>query len=319
MDSTGSLLAGPRAQRAFILRVCMSPPWSVRIEDEAPLTVVMPVRGDMALRFDDGEEATIRQGQVATIKGPDHYVVADQPDSPVVAIIDANEECHSTTGEPLMEAMGLGIATWGNDIAGPHEFITGIYSGSNEIGAPLLAALPRLLVLDSSALEWPLMDLLQRELGHEGPGQDVVLDRMLDLLLMAVLRSWVADQESSAPDWARTCEDPVVRKALGGIHHNPEQPWTVASLAAFTGVSRAVLARRFTEALGDPPMTYLTRWRIQLAADLLLEDSLTLDSIARRVGYATPFGLSSAFKRVKGLSPLEFRRLGPAPHRAATP
>ena len=91
------------------------------------------------------------------------------------------------------------------------------------------------------------------------------------------------------------------------LHHNPAHPWTVAALAAEVGVSRAALARRFTELVGEPPMAFLTGWRLALAADLLREPDATVGAVARQVGYGSPFALSTAFKRVRGVSPREHR------------
>jgi AraC-like DNA-binding protein len=91
------------------------------------------------------------------------------------------------------------------------------------------------------------------------------------------------------------------------LHHNPEQPWTVASLAAQLDVSRAHLARRFSELVGEPPITFLTGWRLALAADLLREPNSTIAAVARRVGYGTPYALSTAFKRAYGVSPKQHR------------
>ena len=105
------------------------------------------------------------------------------------------------------------------------------------------------------------------------------------------------------PAWYRANSDPVVGKALRMLHNNPAQPWTVAELAARAGVSRAALARRFTDVVGEPPMAYLTGWRLALAADLLRDPAATIGSVARQVGYGSPFALSAAFKRVRGVSP----------------
>ena len=92
------------------------------------------------------------------------------------------------------------------------------------------------------------------------------------------------------------------------MQHHPEHPWTVAELAAAGGVSRAAFARRFTDVVGEPPMTFLTGWRLALAADLLREPGATLATVARQVGYSTPFALSTAFKRAYGVSPRDHRR-----------
>ena len=93
------------------------------------------------------------------------------------------------------------------------------------------------------------------------------------------------------------------------LHHNPAQNWTVAELARATGVSRAAFARRFNELVGEPPMSFLTGWRIALAADLLREPGATVGSVAHQVGYGSPFALSTAFKRLRGMSPQRYRAL----------
>ena len=151
------------------------------------------------------------------------------------------------------------------------------------------------------------MGLLAEEIVKDDPGQEAVLDRLLDLLLIAVLRAWFAREDADAPGWYRAYSDPVVGRALRLIHDDPARPWTVAELAAEAGVSRAALARRFTELVGEPPMTFLTDWRLSLAADLLLEPDATIGSVAHQVGYSTPFALSTAFKRVRGISPRQYR------------
>ena len=99
----------------------------------------------------------------------------------------------------------------------------------------------------------------------------------------------------------------MVGHALGVLHNHPAEPWTVASLAAEVGVSRAALGRRFTELVGEPPMKFLTGWRLALAADLLREPGNTIGAVAAQVGYSSPFALSAAFKRERGVSPREHR------------
>ncbi|UMG92086.1 helix-turn-helix transcriptional regulator [Nocardioides sp. TF02-7] len=96
-------------------------------------------------------------------------------------------------------------------------------------------------------------------------------------------------------------------QVLGLMHGRPAHPWTVGSLADAAGISRAALARRFTDVMGEPPMAYLTGWRLALAADLLSDPEATIASVARQVGYSTPFALSAAFKRERGMSPQQYR------------
>ncbi|MBT2414640.1 helix-turn-helix domain-containing protein [Streptomyces sp. ISL-12] len=142
------------------------------------------------------------------------------------------------------------------------------------------------------------------------PGRPVVLDRLLDLLVIAGLRAWFACPEAGPPAWYRAPADPVVGRAPRRVHHVPAHPWTVASLAAGTGVSRAALARRFTEPVGEPVTTYVTGRRLALAADRLRDTDDTDDTVgavARQVGYGGAFALSTAFERAYGVSPREHR------------
>ena len=200
-----------------------------------------------------------------------------------------------------------GVRTWGNSADGATVMLTGTYSLDGEVSGRLLRALPTLIVLRAQEWDCPVIPLLAAEIVKDEPGQEAVLDRLLDLLLIAVLRAWFARPDAGAPGWYRAYGDPIVGPALRMLHHNPAQPWTVAELARATGVSRAAFARRFNELVGEPPMSFLTGWRIALAADLLREPGATVGSVAHQVGYGSPFALSTAFKRLRGMSPQAFR------------
>lgn len=309
MDALAALLTGPRARGAFVLRSVMSPPWSVRVCDRAPLSLVAMVRGGAWLLPDDAPPTPVRPGDVAVMRGPEPYSFADDPATPPQVTIHPGGRCRTPDGRDLAQAMDLGVRTWGNDPNGPVVMLIGTYQLRGEVSQRLLRALPGHLVLDARAAPdrvRALVSLLGEEVGATEPGQEVVLDRLLDLLLVAVLRAWFAQPEH-APAWYRAHADPVVGRALRMLHHHPAHPWTVASLAAQVGVSRATLARRFTALVGAPPMAYLTRWRLDLAADLLHDPDATLDAVARQVGYGSGFALSVAFKRVRGMSPQEYR------------
>jgi AraC-like DNA-binding protein len=307
MDAVAGLLDGPRAREAFLLRSSMDPPWSLRILDEAPLTVLSMVRGEAWVIPDDGEVVSLEPGDVAVIRGPDPYTVADDPATLPQALILPGQRCTTLDGEELVEQWSLGVRTWGNSPDGATVMLTGTYQTAGAVSQRLLRALPQLLVLRDHEWDSPVVSLLAEEIVKDEPGQEAVLDRLLDLLLIAVLRAWFARPESAAPDWYRAYSDPVVGHALRLLHHNPAHPWTVAELAHETGASRAALARRFHELVGEPPMAFLTGWRIALAADLLLEPGATIGSVAEQVGYGSPFALSTAFKRVRGVSPQQHR------------
>lgn len=309
MDMLEGLLDGPRARGAFLLRAVLDPPWSLRIEDESPLAVLAVVRGEAWLRPDGDAAHRLGPGDVAITRGPDHYTLADDPQTPPTVVILPGQRCtYAADGRPLDEEWSLGVRTWG-ERGGGTVVLVGCYERAGELSRPLLAALPPLLTLPREQWDQPLVRLLADEISRDGPGQRAVLDRLLDLLLVAGLRTWFVRQRDEAPAWFRAQSDPVVGRALRLLHHNPAHPWTVARLAAAAGVSRAALARRFTALVGEPPMSYLTGWRLALAADLLCREDATLGAVARQVGYATPFALSAAFKRERGISPAEHRAL----------
>src|SRR5215218_2571532 len=297
MDAIAGLLDGPRARNAFLLRSSMDPPWSLRIQDEA------------WVMHDDAEPVSLQSGDVAIVRGPDPYTVADDPETPIQAIIHPGQHCTTVDGEDLAEQWNLGVRTWGNTQDGATVMLTGTYHMGGEVSQRLLRALPTLLVLRDGEWDCAVVPLLADEIVKDEPGQEAVLDRLLDLLLIAVLRAWFARPESGGPSWYRAYGDPVVGRALRLLHHNPAHPWTVAELARETGMSRAALARRFHELVGEPPMTFLTGWRIALAADLLREPGATIGSVAEQVGYGSPFALSTAFKRVRGISPAQHRAM----------
>ena len=308
MDALSGLLDGPRARDAFLMRAVMSPPWCIRVQDEAPLSLVAITSGPAWVVLDDGSEPTLLDtGDLAVLRGPDHYTMADDLATPVQVVVHPGQHCATPEGVPTTEAMTLGVRTWGNDPDGPVTMLVGTYQVSGAVSRRLVDALPPLAVVRGEDCSSPLPALLADEIVKDEPGQDLVLDRMLDLMLVAVLRLWFSRPEAGAPAWYRAHGDPVVGPALSLLHNDPARAWTVASLATATGVSRAALARRFTELVGEPPMTFLTGWRLALAADLLREPGATVGGVARQVGYATPFALSTAFKRVNGVSPRDYR------------
>jgi AraC-like DNA-binding protein len=309
MDDLAALLDGPRARGAFLLRCPMVRPWGIRLQDESPLTVTAVVRGHAWALQEAADPVRLAAGDVVVTAGPRHWAVADDPSTMPSVVVHPGQHCTTTDGHPLHLDMDRGVRTWGNAALDEAEdvLVTGAYWVEGEVGRRLLQALPTSIVLREGELDSPLVDVLTEEVGRDRPGQEAVLDRLLDLLLIAVLRAWFARAESLPPRWWAGQTDPVLAPVLRMLQHNPAHPWTVADLAGVAGQSRAAFARRFTTVLGEPPMAYLTRWRILLAADLLRDPSATVGSVAARVGYGTAFALSAAFKRELGESPRDYR------------
>lgn len=308
VDVMEALLDGPRARGAFLLRALLDPPWSLRIEDEAPLTVLAVLRGEAWLCPDGQPPVRLGADQVAVVRGPGHYTVADRPTTPPSVVVYPGGRCTSADdGRALWDEWSLGIRTWGHDADGDCVLLVGTYEGAGEAGRPLLSALPDVVLLGREEAATPLLHVLAEEMQVEAPGQRALLDRLLDVLLISTLRTWFAGRQDQAPGWFRAQHDPAVGKALSLLHQDVAHPWTVDELATRVGVSRAALGRRFTALLGEPPMSYLAGWRLALAADLLVSSDATVAAIAHQVGYGTPFSLSAAFKRVYGSSPQHYR------------
>lgn len=308
MDTLGGLLDAPRARGAFALRAVMQSPWSLRVLAESPLTLVAGVVGDFWIVPDEGEPVRMGPGDIAVTRGPDHYTVCDSPATSPTVVIHPGQRCCDLDGKPLSEQMTLGVRSWGNDAAGDTRFLVGAYEHLSDISDRLLRALPPVLTVPHDEWDSPLVTLLAAEMVKDEPGQAAVLDRLLDLLLTAVLKAWFGKRDTSSPEWWQHQGDRVVERALRLMHDRPDQPWTLDTLASAAGASRASLSRRFQDLVGEPPMSFLKNWRMALAADLLCRPNETVSTVAGKVGYATPFAFSAAFKRVRGLSPQEHRK-----------
>lgn len=307
IDEFSGLLEGPRARGAFALRGLLESPWCLRIEADSPLTVIAMVTGQCHVRHDNGKEVTLGVGDVAITRSPGHYTVSDFPDTEPTIWIHPGQDCRTADGRSLHEEMHLGVRTWGNHPRASNLMLVGSYESLADVSERLRSALPPLLWVKSEEWNSPLVSMLSDEMKRDAPGQAAVLDRLLDMILIAILRAWFERGDAGEMPWYQAKGDPVVGQTLKLIHKNPAEPWTLERLSAKVGVSRSALAKRFNEVVGESPMAFLTQWRLALAADLLCEPGETVGTVADRVGYGSPFALSSAFKRVRGLSPQEHR------------
>ena len=266
------------------------------------------LRGGACFAFDDIPAQSLGAGDVALLRGPDHYLFADDPSTPPQAVIHPGQVCTTPDGQEIPQLRSLGIRRWGNAADGGTEILTGTYNLEGEVSRRLLDALPRQVVLRADEWHTPVRGLLADEVPRGDVGQDAVLDRLLDLLLIHAVRAYFARGAADAPGWFRGQSDPVVGHALRLLHDHPAEPWTLPALTRETSVARATLARRFARFVGQPPMEYLTEWRLMLAADLILDPAETLESVAGKVGYGSAYALSAAFKRVRGVRPGQYRQ-----------
>jgi AraC-like DNA-binding protein len=308
MDVLDDLLAGTRARDGVFNLTIMDPPWAIEIRDEAPLALATLVRGSGWVTRDGIEPQRMDQGDVAIFTGPAPYVVGDSVETAPQLRIHPGGVCEPLPGAPVDYSARLGVRTYGSRAPGEVMVASGTYQVAGDVSRRLVTALPPVLVVPAAEVAGPVTDMIIGEIQRDAAGQQSVLDRWLDLALITTLRAWFARPESQAPGWYQAQTDPVAGTALRLLHEDPAYPWNVTELADRVGVSRASLARRFTALVGEAPMSYLTGWRITLAADQLRATKDTVETIARRVGYANAFALSVAFKRVRGTTPTAHRR-----------
>ena len=149
--------------------------------------------------------------------------------------------------------------------------------------------------------------VLRHELAARTSGSATVIDRLLDVLFVQVIRAWLGTEDCSGASWLQALRDPTIGRALSILHADPAAPWTIETLAREVSLSRATLTRRFSTLVGEPPLSYLTRWRMDLAAGQLRETDDAVRAIAHRVGYTSEFAFSRAFARVRGQPPGRYR------------
>jgi AraC-like DNA-binding protein len=177
---------------------------------------------------------------------------------------------------------------------------------------PVLAALPRLvhvrrLKQDKDRLG-PLIEFALAEARESRSGGQCVLVRLSELMFIEAVRRYLTGLPAEETGWLAGLRDPVVGTALSLLHARPAHPWTLETLAKQAALSRTVLADRFTHLVGQPPMRYLTHWRMQLAAKRLADGTAKVSRVALEVGYDSEAAFSRAFKRIVGASPAAWRR-----------
>lgn len=331
MDTLTDVLTHIRSSGALLGRTLASPPWCATFAEQASLSLVTMLRGEAWIV--DGEhdsdsasasqrDASDVDGQcegashqlfphdIAIVVGPAPFDVSSDPRAnPTPLYVQTQSGVCFADDVDASEHIALGARTCGVELVADDAMLTGSFTLTGRIADRLLTALPRVLVVPRAVQRTAALQLLEAEILREEPGQQAILDRLLDLVLAGALRDWFALPEAKAPGWYRASSDPIVGAALAAIHDAPHRAWTVEALARQALVSRATLARRFTDLLGEPPMSYLSGWRLCLAADLLERTDATVESVAHEVGYSSGYSLSTAFHREYGVRPSRHRQM----------
>jgi AraC-like DNA-binding protein len=301
-DVLADVLAVTRLGNALLNQSELVPPFGLEIGSTIKAAVHVVHRGVCWLRV-DGERRPFRlvAGDVVLVPRGVRHCLVDEPNRVAEpyeqALAKMRRRMAGRSARRAEQSVLLLCAEYEFDQDGPH---------------PLLSLLPKLILLsgtgarDDASLQ-AVVRLLLGEARQRLSGADLVVPRLVDTLLVFVLRAWLAEQPEGAGGWLGALRDPAVGRALSLIHDAPEKAWAVAGLAKHVGCSRATFARKFVELVGEPPLAYITRWRINLAASLLRTTDETAESISARVGYASPAAFGKAFRRHMRTSPGTYR------------
>jgi AraC-like DNA-binding protein len=305
MDVLTDLLQRSRAQGAAFLRTTAHGDWGLTFPGSAPLSVHALVEGEAHLWAREPDAALhVFPGDVVLVREHTPHHLAHLPGAQCVPMADA-----------MAARAGIGRSLCIGDPDQPvaATFFCGAYRFEGDLCQSLLQTLPDTLRLRPAAGSTlrATMDLIAGEMLRDDPGQQTLLDRLLDVALVQILRDHFSTATAGAPGWFRASGDARIGAALQALHANPGHPWTVAELAEHALLSRSAFARQFTELLGVPPLTYLNDWRMALARERLRDSDARLASIGAALGYASEFSFAAAFKRHHGTAPGRWRHQAP--------
>jgi AraC-like DNA-binding protein len=275
--------------------------WAVRHPPFAGAGFHVVLQGTCGLIPEDGPAIALGAGDAVFLPHGTAHALSDglsapRADAPVTLLAELDDQI------PPGGASGSTV------------LLCGAYLFERARPHPLVGELPEIIHLPAHVgRHTPLrtaIDLLGSELEHRRPGADAVVSALLDALLTYMVRSWFDETPDRHPatGWSAALADPAIVAALGGIHGDPARHWTVGELSARAGLSRSAFARRFTALVGRPPLTYLSWWRMAMAARILRESDAPLSTVATQIGYTSEFAFANAFKREYGIAPGRYRR-----------
>ncbi|MGA9870166.1 MAG: AraC family transcriptional regulator [Rhodococcus sp. (in: high G+C Gram-positive bacteria)] len=305
-DPLGEALHFLRMTGAFYCRSELSEPWGLGMPSMADcLWFHVVTAGRCRLDVQGSPARYLSPGQFALVPhGSGHTLSSDERSAQSALMVYDLPHQYVSDRYAIVRHGGAGE---------PTTLVCGAVRLDHPSAAALIASLPPLIVVEAAPsphLSWmhSTLGVIADEARHLRPGGEAVITRLSDILVIQALRSWIESDPAAKVGWLGALQDPVVGPALAIIHREPHRPWTVASLAEQVSMSRSAFSARFTTLVGESPMRYLARWRIQGAHDALQSGDVTVAELARRSGYRSEAAFSRAFKRTLGMSPGSVRR-----------
>lgn len=315
VDPLGEALHVLRLRGTFYSRCEFTAPWGL-VLPALPGSLMFHVvtAGRCWLEVEGEESRLLQPGDLGLVPHGEGHRLASEPGVRGVALFDLPREEAGERYE-ILRMGGGGAAT---------TLICGTVAFDHPAARRLVDLLPRTIAVDgwsSPELEWVASTLrfMAAEARELRPGGETVITRLADILVIQAIRAWIASDPAARTGWVGALQDPQIGRAIALIHRDPARPWTVASLAFEVAMSRSAFAARFTELVGEPPLQYVTRWRMHVAQTWLTEEDATVGELALRLGYQSEAAFSRAFKRFMGVAPGTVRRARGRADRAAAP
>jgi AraC-like DNA-binding protein len=309
MDVFSEILASTRVSSAVVGRATLTAPWGFAADPINSPTIHVIQEGSCYLALSvGGQQIALGRGDLVLVASGNGHIISNPRNAPVSIFSSTNVlAADARRGTKNHDCTTLLCAKYTIDEVGLH---------------PLMSFLPAVVHLTRGQIESDeslrlAVDLLSIESASHNVGYDLVASRILDSVFVLLLRAWIKLQPSDAGAWFGALRDKGIARALRLIHERPADAWTVASLAAGALQSRATFARHFTQRVGEPPLSYLGRWRMNLAAKALRNTTDTIEQISLAVGYQSVPSFTQAFTKSVGQSPNAYRRNCLSEHEAS--
>jgi AraC-like DNA-binding protein len=293
-----------RLRSRVFCRSELKAPWGMALKrsDYAHFHVIE--RGGAWLRIEGEEPVALAGGDLVVVPHGAGHTLTDSIHSKARPLAEMAGRRASEGGCVVMRGGGEGAET---------QLVCGSFRFERREAHPLVELLPPLIHLrpaETPAAEWleATLRFLAWETREARPGTETIVSRLTDVLFVQVLRAWIESLPEGHGGWMGALRDRQVGAALALVHRAPERDWTNASLAEAVGMSRSRFAARFTALVGEPPLAYVSRWRLETAAGLLQDSGLSLAEVAQHVGYESEAAFSKAFRRRFGAPPGTYRR-----------
>ncbi len=277
-------------------------PWALKLPESDFAHFHLFERGEGWIKLEGSEpQISLARGDLVIVPHGSEHVLSDNP------------RTNPITLERLLKKRAFqdGIVRHGGGGSGS-TVICGSFRFENQLGNPIVSLLPPIIHVAHTRTKkgvWlePTLKLLAHEAQNASEGSGAIISHLTGIVFVQAVRAWIETQPQGQGGWLGALRDKQISAALNLIHQKPNHPWTIAKLAAEVGMSRSPFASKFTSLVGEPPTSYLTHWRMNLAADYLRSEQLRISEIAERVGYESQASFSNAFKRQFAISPRQYR------------